>query len=159
MRPRSTTPRSCRSTTPARSRASCTSRCASCDQRSEAVAAKRGRAGVEAGAPLLAQLADALDATHARGLVHRDVKPSNALLDSADHAYLADFGLTKSASDRSALTLTGRIIGTVDYAAPEQIEGKGVDGRADTYSLGCLLYESKEPERRYTSCAELVEAS
>jgi serine/threonine protein kinase len=90
---------------------------------------------------LVAQLADALDAAHARGLVHRDVKPSNALLDSAEHVYLSDFGLTKSASDRSAHTLTGRVIGTVDYAAPEQIRGEPVDGRADVYSLGCLLYE------------------
>jgi tRNA A-37 threonylcarbamoyl transferase component Bud32/streptogramin lyase len=90
---------------------------------------------------LLGQLADALDFAHARGLVHRDVKPSNALLDMREHAYLADFGLTKSASDRSAVTVTGRIMGTVDYAAPEQIEGKPVGGSADVYSLGCLLYE------------------
>ncbi len=105
---------------------------------------------------LLSQLADALDAAHARGLVHRDVKPSNALLDTAGHLYLADFGLTKSASDRSALTLTGRIIGTVDYAAPEQIEGKGVDGRADTYSLGCLLYECLAGEVPYPRDSELA---
>src|SRR5262249_9293861 len=90
---------------------------------------------------LLGQLADALDFAHARGLVHRDVKPSNALLDTHQHAYLADFGLTKSASERSAITVTGRIMGTVDYAAPEQIEGKPINGRADVYSLGCLLLE------------------
>src|SRR5207302_856557 len=71
----------------------------------------------------LDELADALDSAHTRGLVHRDVKPSNALIDSEGHLYLSDFGLTKSASDRSALTITGRLIGTVDYAAPEQIEG------------------------------------
>jgi serine/threonine-protein kinase len=105
---------------------------------------------------LLTQLADALDAAHERGLVHRDVKPSNALLDSAAHLYLADFGLTKSASDRSALTITGRIIGTVDYAAPEQIEGKPVDGRADVYSLGCLLYECVTGEVPFLRDSELA---
>ena len=90
---------------------------------------------------LLAQLADALDTAHERGLVHRDVKPSNALLDAAGHLYLADFGLTQSTSDRSELTAAGQIVGTVDYVAPEQIEGEETDGRADLYSLGCLLYE------------------
>jgi tRNA A-37 threonylcarbamoyl transferase component Bud32/DNA-binding beta-propeller fold protein YncE len=105
---------------------------------------------------LLAQLADALDAAHRSGLVHRDVKPSNALLDSAEHVYLADFGLTKSASDRSAQTITGRIIGTVDYAAPEQIQGNPVDGRADVYSLGCLLYECLTGEVPFLHDSELA---
>ena len=105
---------------------------------------------------LLAQLADALDAAHRSGLVHRDVKPSNALLDSAEHVYLADFGLTKSASDRSAQTITGRIIGTVDYAAPEQIQGNPVDGRADVYSLGCLLYECLTGEVPFQRDSELA---
>jgi DNA-binding beta-propeller fold protein YncE/tRNA A-37 threonylcarbamoyl transferase component Bud32 len=105
---------------------------------------------------LLEDLADALDAAHARGLVHRDVKPSNALLDEAGHVYLSDFGLTKSASDRSAQTLTGRIVGTVDYAAPEQIEGKPIDGRADVYSLGCLLYECLTGEVPFPRDSELA---
>jgi tRNA A-37 threonylcarbamoyl transferase component Bud32 len=105
---------------------------------------------------LLEDLADALDAAHARGLVHRDVKPSNALLDNAGRVYLSDFGLTKSASDRSALTMTGRIIGTVDYAAPEQIEGKPVDGGADVYSLGCLLYECLTGEVPFPRDSELA---
>jgi predicted Ser/Thr protein kinase len=105
---------------------------------------------------LLTQLADALDAAHDRGLVHRDVKPSNALLDSAEHVYLADFGLTKSASDRSAQTITGRIVGTVDYAAPEQIMGKPVDGRADVYSLACLLYECLTGEVPFLRDSELA---
>jgi tRNA A-37 threonylcarbamoyl transferase component Bud32 len=104
----------------------------------------------------VAQLGEALDFAHARGLVHRDVKPSNALLDGGEHLYLADFGLTKSASDRSALTATGRILGTVDYAAPEQIEGKPVDGRADVYSLGCMLFECLTGEVPFPKDSELA---
>jgi streptogramin lyase len=89
------------------------------------------------------QIADALDAAHEQGLVHRDVKPSNILLDQKsgrEHAYLADFGLTQSVSDRSVSE--GQLMGTVDYVAPEQIRGDDVDGRADTYALGCLLFET-----------------
>jgi Protein kinase domain len=88
-----------------------------------------------------AQVAAALDTAHTHGLVHRDLKPSNILIARGGHCYLADFGLTHDAADRSDLTLTGQVIGSVDYAAPEQIEGKPVDGRADVYSLGCLLHE------------------
>ena len=105
---------------------------------------------------LLAQLADALDTAHERGLVHRDVKPSNALLDSAGHLYLADFGLTQSTSDRSELTAAGQIVGTVDYVAPEQIEGEEIDGRADLYSLGCLLYECLTGEVPFPRDTELA---
>jgi non-specific serine/threonine protein kinase len=93
---------------------------------------------------LVAQLADALDAAHARGLVHRDVKPSNALVaveGAREHVYLADFGLTKHTTSRGGPTATGQMVGTVDYVAPEQIRGDEVDGRADLYSLGCVLFE------------------
>jgi hypothetical protein len=91
---------------------------------------------------IAAQVAGALDAAHRRGLVHRDVKPSNILLDQDDdreHAYLADFGLTQSTSDGDAAD--GQFMGTVDYVAPEQIRGEALDGRADQYGLGCLLFE------------------
>ncbi len=89
---------------------------------------------------ICSQVASALDAAHARGLVHRDVKPSNVLLDGDGHAYLADFGLTGSlGEDGGAPPLV--FLGTPAYVAPEQIRGEPVDGRADLYSLGCLLHE------------------
>ena len=97
---------------------------------------------------LVAQVASALDAAHTQGLVHRDVKPSNVLIapaaghEGADHAYLADFGLTKRLSDSGPGEAGDeQLLGTVEYVAPEQIRGDEVDGRADVYSLGCLLYE------------------
>ncbi len=91
---------------------------------------------------IAAQVADALDAAHERGLVHRDVKASNVLVDQPgqrEHCYLADFGLTQSASDTGPTD--GQFMGTVDYVAPEQIRGDDLDGRADQYALGCLLFE------------------
>ena len=87
------------------------------------------------------QVANALDAAHRNGLVHRDVKPSNVLLDANEHVYLADFGLTRRLEEQGAQAGEGRSVGTPAYLAPEQIEGTPVDGRADVYSLGCVLYE------------------
>jgi YVTN family beta-propeller protein len=91
------------------------------------------------------QVAGALDAAHVRGLVHRDVKPANILLAMEEgavaHAYLADFGLTKRVGGARGLTVSGQVLGTIDYVAPEQVEGGPVDGRADQYSLGCVLFE------------------
>ena len=90
---------------------------------------------------IIAQVAAALDAAHARGLVHRDVKPANVLIGAEEHVYLTDFGLTKHAS-QDALTKTGLFVGCVDYAAPEQIRGEAMDARTDVYSLGCVLYQT-----------------
>ncbi len=90
-------------------------------------------------ATIVAQVAAALDAAHASGLVHRDVKPANVLLTQGDHAYLTDFGLTKDL--RSAgVTGPGRWVGTLDYVAPEQVRGEAVDARTDVYALGATLF-------------------
>ncbi len=106
---------------------------------------------------LVGQVADALDAAHERGLVHRDVKPGNVLVDTADHCYLCDFGLTTQLVD-GATTGTGRLAGSLDYLAPEQIRTGDVDGRADQYALACVLYEllsGRPPFRRDTEAQTL----
>jgi len=105
---------------------------------------------------ILAPIADALDAAHAKGLVHRDVKPANILLDERGHPYLSDFGLTKEAGGTS--TQTGHVVGTLDYLAPEQIRGEEIDGRTDEYALACMLYEclaGQAPFRRPTEAEVL----
>jgi serine/threonine protein kinase/WD40 repeat protein len=96
-------------------------------------------------AEVVSPVASALDAAHQAGLVHRDVKPGNVLVDTGpgrpDHVYLSDFGISKSAS-AVTLTGTGQFFGTPGYSAPEQVEGRNdVDGRADQYALACVTYE------------------
>ncbi len=103
--------------------------------------AQTGPMPPERAAHLIDQVADALDAAHERGLIHRDVKPGNILVADRDHVYLTDFGLTKRASDSRGMTRTGMFVGTVDYIAPEQVEGRRLDARADVYALGCVAYE------------------
>ena len=117
---------------------------------------REGKLSPERALGLLAQIADALDAAHRRGLVHRDVKPGNVLLDEDGHAYLSDFGISKQVGGAS--TDTGRIVGTLDYLAPEQIRGEDVDGHTDCYALACVLYEclsGAPPFRRDTEAETL----
>ena len=108
---------------------------------------REGRLEPERALAIAAQVASALDAAHGRGLVHRDVKPGNILIasdsaaDRAEHCYLTDFGLTKDTSSPVELTATGTFVGTIDYIAPEQIEGSTAAGRGDQYALGCVLFE------------------
>lgn len=108
----------------------------------------RGPLEPEEAVSVLEQVASALDEAHGRGLVHRDVKPANVLIElraGADHAYLTDFGLTKRTDQATmsggGLTSTGAFVGTLDYVAPEQIRAERLDARTDVYALGCLFYE------------------
>ena len=102
---------------------------------------REGRLEPQRAARIVAQIAAALDAAHAAGLVHRDVKPANVLLTSEDHAYLTDFGLTKLVADPEA-TQTGQLVGSLNYVAPEQIRGQPVSPRTDVYGLGCLFFHT-----------------
>jgi predicted Ser/Thr protein kinase len=120
--------------------------------------AREGPVPPERAVEIVSQVASALNAAHARGLVHRDVKPSNVLLDRQGNAYLSDFGLIKRSQVDSGLTETGQFMGSIDYCAPEQIRGDQIDGRADVYSLGCVLFEAvagRPPFRRDTEVATL----
>jgi len=103
-----------------------------------ALLAQEGSLAPERALSIASQVAGALDAAHAVGLVHRDVKPANVLIDRAagEHCYLTDFGLTKNLAASSGYTETGQFVGTLSYVAPEQIAGDAVDARADVYSLG-----------------------
>ena len=109
-------------------------------------ALRRRTGGTLAPAPaaaLLAQVAAALDTAHAAGLVHRDVKPHNILVDSGPepgHAFLSDFGISKGTGFATGLTAAGQFVGTPGFCAPEQIKGAPVDGRADQYALGCVAF-------------------
>jgi streptogramin lyase len=98
-----------------------------------------GRLEPERAAHVVAQVGGALDAAHAHGLVHRDVKPANVLLGAEDHAYLTDFGLTKRSASTGGVSRPGGWVGTLGFVAPEQIRGERVDARTDVYALGCVL--------------------
>jgi DNA-binding beta-propeller fold protein YncE len=120
-----------------------------------AVLRGEGALSPERAIDIAAQVAGALDAAHERGLVHRDVKPSNVLIDERGHCYLADFGLTQSLSSQ-AQAPDESLLGTLDYVAPEQIRGSDVDGRADVYSLGCLLFECLTGEVPFARPSEVA---
>ena len=105
---------------------------------------------------ICSQVAAALDAAHARGLVHRDVKPSNVLLDTQEHVYLADFGLSRRLAEQTPELEATLSLGTPAYVAPEQIEGAEVDAQADVYSLGCLLHECLTGGAPYPRESELA---
>jgi outer membrane protein assembly factor BamB/predicted Ser/Thr protein kinase len=120
--------------------------------------AREGRVPADRAVEIVSQVASALDAAHRRGLVHRDVKPGNILLDEHGNGYLTDFGLIKRSEVSTGITKTGQFMGSIEYCAPEQIRGEEVDGRADVYSLGCVLFEclaGQPPFKRDTEIATL----
>ena len=120
---------------------------------------REGKLGAERTLELIEQAAAALDAAHSRGMVHRDVKPANVLLDDAasGRAYLTDFGVAKLTGGGRE-TKAGMFIGSVDYASPEQIEGGVIAPPVDVYALGCVLFEcltGRRPYREDTNVAIL----
>jgi len=103
---------------------------------------------------LVAQVGEALDAAHAVGLVHRDVKPANVLAveeGGREHCYLTDFGLARDAGAHAEPAASSHLSGTIDYTPPEQIRREPADGRADVYSLGCVLHECLAGEPPFRS--------
>ena len=122
---------------------------------------RKGPLPVEEVLSVITQAARALDHAHENGLLHRDVKPANLMLEERDgylHVYLTDFGLTKSLGTDSRITHTGELVGSVHYVSPEHLEGRELDTRTDVYSLGCVLYEAltgRPPFERETDMAIL----
>ena len=105
------------------------------------------------------RVAYALDFAHERGLVHRDVKPANILLGEEGAVKLGDFGIVKVEHTRSELTKTGMVLGTAAYVAPEQVEDAPIDGRADQYSLGCVLYEALSGQQPFSASSTVAIAA
>ena len=117
---------------------------------------REGSLGIGRTLFILEQAGDALDAAHDQGLIHRDVKPANILVsEPSDRVYLTDFGIVKHTASQG-LTKTGFLLGTIDYAAPEQIEGLPVDARTDVYALGCVLYECLAGQAPFERDSELA---
>lgn len=120
---------------------------------------REGRLEPERALRLLEQVAEALDAAHAAGLVHRDVKPGNILVtdgDDGEQAYMCDFGLARHVTSVSSLTGDRGFVGTIDYVPPEQIKGATIDSRADVYALGCVLFECLAGARAFERESELA---
>ncbi len=118
--------------------------------------AQQGRLPVERAVNIAKQLAGALEAAHAEGVVHRDLKPRNVLIDVDDHIYVSDFGLAKSLdTDKTGVTRVGEVLGTPRYMSPEQAESKAADNRSDLYSLGIILYEMVTGEVPFTGESSL----
>ena len=128
----------------------------------KALLQREGPLTLERTIDLVSQAASALDAAHARGLVHRDVKPGNLLVasgegpESSEHIYLSDFGLTKKTDSKSRMTSTGQFVGTLDYVAPEQIQGKEVSKHTDLYSLACVVCECLTGKAPYERDSEVA---
>lgn len=125
--------------------------------------ARQGPMSITRTTSIISPVASALDTAHAAGLLHRDVKPANILVDARprrpDHVYLSDFGLAKSTTGTATLTSTGQFLGTVDYMSPEQLQAKAVDGRTDQYALACTAYElltGAPPFRRVDMAAAIA---
>jgi Protein kinase domain len=119
---------------------------------------REGRLAAGRAAEIVAQLGEALDAAHAAGLVHRDVKPANVLI-AGSHVYLSDFGITRVQEADTQITESGGWVGTVDFMAPEHLRGEPTDARADVYALGCVLYTAltgAPPFRRPTVPATIT---
>lgn len=117
---------------------------------------KQGRLSIERTLHMTRQLCGALEAAHAEGVVHRDLKPQNILVDAADNAYVSDFGLAKSLEAGAAgMTRAGEFLGTPRYMSPEQVEGGKLDHRSDLYSLGLILYEMATGDVPFTGDSTL----
>jgi serine/threonine-protein kinase len=103
---------------------------------------ERGRLDADEAVRIITQAAQGIEHAHKNGIIHRDIKPSNIILDDSGNAKVMDFGLARSTEERSKLTESGTLMGTLDYMSPEQCRGEKLDGRTDIYSLGVALYEA-----------------
>jgi streptogramin lyase len=120
---------------------------------------REGRLKPDDAVTIVTQVAAALDAAHEKGLVHRDIKPGNVLIDERGggrHVYLTDFGLSKQMDATSGVTASGAFVGTLDYVAPEQIKGDRLDARTDVYALGCVMFELLSGDVPFASQQEKV---